>query len=53
MKSYWPQANLAPLGDGMSPDCDEDKFAEFLGDIKPVADRIVGGLERNLELINV
>ena len=53
MKSYWPQANLAPLGDGMSLDCDEDKFAEFLGDIKPVADRIVGGLERNLELINV
>ena len=41
VKAYWPQANLAPLGDGMSPDCDEDKFVEYLGEVKLVADRVV------------
>ena len=41
VKSYWPQANLIPLGDGMNIDCDEDKFYELVEEVKPVADRIV------------
>ena len=47
VKSYWPQVNLAPLGEGMNPDCDEDKFVGFLGEVKPVADRIVDSLEQD------
>ena len=41
VKSYWPQANLIPLGDGVNIDCDEDKFYELVEEVKPVADRIV------------
>ena len=27
-KSYWPQARLTPLGDGMAQECTEDRFTE-------------------------
>ena len=47
VKSYWSQVNLAPLGEGMNPDCDEDKFVGFLGEVKPVVDRIVDSLEQD------
>jgi len=31
----------------MNPDCDEDKFTEFLGEVKPVADKVVESLEQD------
>ena len=46
VKSYWPQANLTPLGDGMNIDCNEDKFAEHMEEVKPVADRNADSLEQ-------
>ena len=28
VKSNWPQSVLAPLGEGMNPDCEENQFEE-------------------------
>jgi hypothetical protein len=36
VKSYWPKANC-PLVNGMSAECFEEKFSEFVKEIKPVA----------------
>ena len=46
VKSYWPQANLVPLGEGISIECSEDKFAYLVEEVKPIADRIVDSLEQ-------
>ena len=48
-KSYWPQARLTPLGDGMAHECTEDRFTEYVEGAKPVAARIVEMLEQELE----
>jgi len=47
VKFYLPQANLAPLGEGLNPDSDEGKFDEYLGEVKPVANRIADSLEQD------
>jgi len=47
VKFYLPQANLAPLGEGLNPDSDEGKFDEYLGEVKPVADRIADSWEQD------
>ncbi|XP_039798552.1 uncharacterized protein LOC120663721 [Panicum virgatum] len=39
--SYWPGANSTPLGDGLSAKCSDEKFAKYLDEAKPVADKIV------------
>lgn len=36
-KSYWPKANLEPLVTGMAADCSEEKFKEFVEEVRPVA----------------
>lgn len=46
VKSYWPQTNLVPLGEGISIECSEDKFAYLVEEVKPIADRIVDSLEQ-------
>lgn len=46
VKSYWPQANLVPLGEGISAECSEEIFATFVQEVMPVADRIVDNLEQ-------
>jgi hypothetical protein len=37
VKSYWPKANLNSLVDGMSANCSEEKFLEYIEEVKPVA----------------
>lgn len=49
MKSYWPKANLTPLGEGMSVECTEERFADLMEEMKPIADRIVDVLEQEPE----
>ena len=44
--SYWPQAKLAPLGEGMAEECSEEDFAK---EAKPVAKKIVESLEQDEE----
>ena len=46
VKSYWPLANLIPLGEGMTQECTEEKFAILVEEVKPVANRIVDILEQ-------
>jgi len=46
VKSYWPKVNLVPLGEGISVDCSEEKFTAFVGEVKPIADKIVDILEQ-------
>jgi phage gp36-like protein len=47
IKPFWPKANVEPLAEGKAADCSEEKFAEYLKDIKPVADKIVENLEQD------
>jgi hypothetical protein len=46
VKSYWPHSILAPLGEGMNPDCEERQFEEYLTEVSLVADRIISNLEQ-------
>jgi len=46
VKSYWPQLVLALLGEGMNPDCEENRFEEYLREVSPVADKILDSLEQ-------
>ena len=46
MKSYWPGENLTPLGDGLAAGYSEDQFAEYIEEVKPIADKVVESLEQ-------
>ena len=46
VKSYWPQARLAPLGEGMVVECSEEDFTKYTEEAKPIADKIVDMLEQ-------
>jgi hypothetical protein len=37
VNSYWPKANLSPLVDGMAANCSEEKFSNFVEEVKQVA----------------
>ena len=45
VKSYWPSAKIALLGDGIAVTCDDDKF-EYVKEVEPVAERIVKMFEQ-------
>ena len=49
VKSYWPGANLASLGDGLSVECSIEKFAEYVEEVKPIVEKIVDSLEQPLD----
>ena len=38
--------NLTPLGEGIVVECLEEKFVDLVEEVKPIADRIVDGLEQ-------
>lgn len=46
VKSYWPGVNLAPLSDRLAEGCSEEKFAEYIDELKPIADKIIKSLEQ-------
>ena len=41
VKSYWPLARIAVLGDGMCSKCDHDQFVKYVEEVELVADQIV------------
>ena len=41
VKSYWPSAKIAVLGDGMCSTCDHDRFIKYVEEAELVADQIV------------
>ena len=45
VKSFLPSANLSPIGDGVAVGCSEEKFSEYVAEMKPIANRVIGGLE--------
>ena len=46
VKSFWHAANLALIGDGLAEGCSDDKFVEYVEEVKPVADKIISSLEQ-------
>jgi len=46
VKSYWPSAKIAILGDGMCSKCNHDQFDKYVKEAKPVADQIVKVIEQ-------
>ena len=50
IKSYWPQENLALLGQGMAMECSEEDFAKFVEEARPIAKDIVGSLEQHSDV---
>jgi hypothetical protein len=47
VKSFWPKAQMEALADGIAADCSEEKFTEYLQEVKPVDDKIVENLEQD------
>ena len=47
VKSFWPTTNLTLIGDRLAEGCSEEKFAEYVEEVKPIADKIIGGLEQS------
>ena len=47
VKSFWPIANLTLIGDGLADGCSEEKITEYVEEVKPIADRIISGLEQS------
>ena len=45
VKSFLPTANLSPIGDGVTVGCSKEKFSEYVAEMKPIADRVISGLE--------
>jgi len=45
MKSFLPSTNLALIGDGVAIGCSEEKFSEFVAEMKPIDDKVISGLE--------
>ena len=46
VKSYWPSAKIAVLGDGMCSTCDHGQFVKYVEEAEPVADQIVKLIEQ-------
>ena len=49
VKSFLPSANLFVIGDGVAFGCSEERFSEYVAEMKPIADRVISGLEPTLE----
>jgi hypothetical protein len=47
VKSFYLDADLEPLAEGMAEDCTEEKFSEYLKEAAPVANQIVDDLCEN------
>ena len=44
MKSYYPEVELEPVGDGMAPDTSDLAWSDYLTDAGPIAERVVANL---------
>ena len=46
VKSYWPSAKIAILGDGMCSKCNHDQFVKYVEEAEPMADQIIKLIEQ-------
>ena len=44
MKSYYPEVDLEPVGDGLAPDTSDLAWSDYLTDAGPIAERVVANL---------
>jgi hypothetical protein len=44
VKSFWPKARLEVLTEGAAADCTDENFREYLLEVRPVAEKIVGNM---------
>jgi hypothetical protein len=44
MKSFWPKAWLEVLAEGAAAECTDKNFREYLLEVRPVAEKIVGDM---------
>ena len=45
VKSFLPSANLSLIDDGVAMGCSEEKFSGYVTEMKPIADKVISGLE--------
>ena len=45
VKFFLPSANLSPIGDGVAVGRSEEQFSEYVAEMKPIADKVIIGLE--------
>jgi hypothetical protein len=44
VKSFWPKARLEVLAEGAAADCTDENFHEYLLEVRPVVEKIVGNM---------
>jgi hypothetical protein len=44
VKSYYPEADLEPVGDGMGPDTSDLAWSDYLADARSIAERVAADL---------
>ena len=49
IKSFLSLANMALIGDGVAVGCSGEKFSEYVEEMKPIAGKVISGLERSSE----
>ena len=45
VKSFLPSVNLSFIGDGVVVGCSEEKFSEYVVEMKPIADKVISSME--------
>ena len=45
VKSFLPSMNLSFISDGVAVGCSEEKFSEYVAEMKPIADKVISSLE--------
>ena len=45
VKSFLPSANLSLIGHGVAVGYSEERFSEYVMEMKPIADKVISGLE--------
>ena len=45
VKSSLPSVNLSFIGDGVAVGCSEERFSEYVTEMKPIVDRVISSLE--------
>ena len=45
VKSFLPSVNLSFTGDGVAVGCSEERFSEYVAEMKPIADKVISSLE--------
>ena len=46
VKSFLPSVNLSFIGDGVAVGYSEEKFSEYVAEMKPIADKVISSLEQ-------